>query len=163
MGGRVQDYTLIAMSMNPKKPRTPCLVCEKEPFRPSYKYCSNACQWEYMYRSFIKDWKSGKRSGLQTIGVVTPRVKRYLREAQGNKCCLCGWAVKHPVTGVIPLVADHIDGNWRNNTESNLRLLCPNCDALTPTHGNLNRGHGRPNRAVSKRAVEARMLAQKEK
>jgi hypothetical protein len=163
MGGRVQDYTLIAMSMNPKKPRTPCLVCGKEPYRTTYKYCSNTCQKEYEYRQYIHDWKSGKRSGLQSIGTVTGPVKRHLRQTQGDACCMCGWAVKHPVTGVIPLVADHIDGNWKNNALSNLRLLCPNCDALTPTHGNLNRGHGRPNRAISKRAREARTLAQKEK
>jgi hypothetical protein len=56
------------------------------------------------------------------------------------------------------LVADHIDGNWRNNTEENLRLLCPNCDSLTHTFSALNKGNGREHRAVSKRALEARML-----
>jgi hypothetical protein len=86
-------------------------------------------------------------------------VKRYLREKYFNSCSICGWSQIHPVTGEAPLVADHIDGNWRNNAEENLRLLCPNCDALTPTFSALNKGKGRPNRAVSKRAIEAKELS----
>lgn len=31
----------------------------------------------------------------------------------------------------IPLELDHIDGNHLNNNLDNLRLLCPNCHALT--------------------------------
>jgi 5-methylcytosine-specific restriction endonuclease McrA len=34
----------------------------------------------------------------------------------------------------IPLELDHIDGDRRNNRDENLRLLCPNCHALTPTY-----------------------------
>ena len=96
--------------------------------------------------------------GLQNMGIVSTSIKIYLREKFGNKCCLCGWAQVNPKTGQIPLVADHIDGNWRNNVESNLRLICPNCDALTPTYSGLNRGRGRGNRILSKRAKEARLF-----
>ena len=59
-------------------------------------------------------------------------------------------------TGLVPLVADHIDGNWRNNVENNLRLLCPNCDSLTPTYAGSNRGNGRKARILSNRAKEGR-------
>lgn len=38
----------------------------------------------------------------------------------------------------IPLELDHIDGNTKNNLISNLRLLCPNCHALTPTYRGKN-------------------------
>lgn len=68
---------------------------------------------------------------------------------------LCGWSHTNLKTGVVPLVADHVDGNWRNNSEGNLWLLCPNCDSLTPTYAALNRGNGRKNRVVSQRAKEA--------
>ncbi len=143
---------------NPKKPRTSCLFCGKEPARPCYKYCSNLCQITYQRNSYIKKWQDGKIIGLQNTGVVSDRVKKYLRDKFGNKCCLCGWAEVNPVTKIIPLVADHIDGNWRNNAEENLRLICPNCDSLTPTYSALNKGNGRGNRAISKRIIEARLF-----
>ncbi len=144
--------------VNPKRPRTPCLNCGKEPYGHTYKYCSNTCQLEYQRQIYVKRWKAGKESGLSTTGLVSRSVKRYLRQKFGNKCCLCGWAKTNRKTGVVPLVADHIDGNWRNNTEQNLRLICPNCDALNPTYAGLNRGNGRKNRPASNRAIEAGAL-----
>ncbi len=40
---------------------------------------------------------------------------------------------------LIPLELDHINGNNKNNRPNNLRLLCPNCHALTPTYRNKKR------------------------
>ncbi|TSC68521.1 MAG: HNH endonuclease [Parcubacteria group bacterium Gr01-1014_56] len=145
----------------PRKLRSACLACGGEPARPSYKYCSNTCQHEYQYTLYLSKWKSGKVNGLQGIGVVSVHIKRYLREKFGNRCFLCRWSKINLKTGKVPLVADHIDGNWRNNTEKNLRLVCPNCDSLSPTYAGSNRGNGRKNRVVSNRAKEGRMLAQK--
>jgi hypothetical protein len=143
----------------PKKPRKKCLSCSKETPRAGYKYCSNACQQEYQYGVHIEKWKSGEEKGLNTIGLVSPYIKRYLRRKFGDKCCLCGWSKVNATTGKIPLVADHVDSNWKNNTEENLRLICTNCDSLSPTFAALNKGNGRTNRARSKRAQESRLLA----
>jgi len=142
----------------PRKPRKSCLRCGKETHRATYTYCSNACQLEYQRQEYIKKWQAGEVGGLQTIGTVSVHIKKYLRRKYGNKCCLCGWSKINTKTGQVPLVADHKDGNWRNNAESNLRLLCPNCDALTPTYAGLNRGNGRKNRVLSKRVEEGRFL-----
>ena len=143
---------------NPKKPRNPCLNCGKEPYGHTYKYCSNVCQHEYQYNAYIKEWRSGKDNGLRANGLVSRFIKKYLRRKFENKCSMCGWSRVNSKTGVIPLVADHIDGNWRNNAEENLRLICPNCDSLSPTYAGLNRGNGRKDRPVSKRATSARLV-----
>ena len=143
----------------PKKPRANCASCGTETPYPGYKYCSNKCQQEYQYRLSIEQWKARKISGLNCIGLVSSHVKKFLRRKFGNKCCLCGWSRVNIKTGLVPLVADHIDGNWRNNTEENLRLVCPNCDALNPTFAALNKGNGRKNRAPSKRAQEGHLLS----
>ena len=143
---------------NPKKPRPKCPICTKEPARSFYKYCSNVCQLEYQHRAYIEKWKNGEKKGLNTIGLVSPHIKRYLRRKFEDKCCLCGWSKINTSTGKIPLVADHIDGNWQNNIEENLRLICPNCDSLSSTFAALNKGNGRANRAQSKRAQKGRLL-----
>lgn len=142
-----------------RRPAGLCINCGDETARPSYKYCSNICQAKYRYSDYIKKWKEGKNSGFQSsLGIVSRHVKNYLREKFGNKCCLCGWAEINPKTSVVPLVADHIDGNWQNNKEENLRLICPNCDSLSSTYGALNKGRGRKQRAISKRILESKSL-----
>lgn len=95
------------------------------------------------YITYIKSWQAGEISGARGEGAVSYHIRRYLFEIYENKCSECSWSIIHPVTGKIPLEIDHIDGNWKNNKEDNLRLLCPSCHALTPTYRSLNNGKGR--------------------
>jgi len=142
----------------PKKIRGKCPVCGGEPARSYYKFCSSGCCAEFQYQCYIKDWISGKVSGLQGMGIVSNYIKRYLRRKYNDRCCLCGWSEVNSKTGKVPLVADHIDGNWRNNVECNLRLICPNCDSLSPTYAGSNRGNGRKGRVLSNRAKEGKLF-----
>jgi hypothetical protein len=52
-----------------------------------------------------------------------------------HECGLSSWR-GHPLT----LRLDHIDGNPRNYSLLNLRLLCPNCDSQQPTYCHKNVG-----------------------
>lgn len=56
-------------------------------------------------------------------------VTEGLREHRCATCSGIEW-----LGGPIPLEIDHIDGDRENNTLANIRLLCPNCHALTPTY-----------------------------
>ncbi|HVK87220.1 MAG TPA: HNH endonuclease [Kofleriaceae bacterium] len=53
-------------------------------------------------------------------------------------CELCGWA-QRASDGRIPVELDHINGDHDDNRLENLRILCPNCHALQPTHRGLNK------------------------
>ena len=48
------------------------------------------------------------------------------------RCGICG--ITRWLDGEVPLQLDHKDGNKDNNNLRNLRLLCPNCHALTPQY-----------------------------
>ena len=53
------------------------------------------------------------------------------------KCELCGWA-QESKDGRIPVELDHINGDHYDNQLENLRILCPNCHGLQPTHQGKN-------------------------
>ncbi len=57
---------------------------------------------------------------------------------KNKKCEECGWA-KTAEDGRIPVELDHINGDRHDNRIENLRVLCPNCHSLKPTHRGLNR------------------------
>jgi 5-methylcytosine-specific restriction endonuclease McrA len=89
--------------------------------------------------------KSAEKYSLEEVFIkdspVTQKVLRGYVERHNiieYKCQKCGcdgnWQ-----NGIISLEIDHIDGNNTNNEISNLRYLCPNCHALTPTYRGKNK------------------------
>ena len=141
-----KKYCSVSCSNKSRKKVRFCAVCSIELSHRHIKFCSNTCQQEEQYQRLIREWKDGTYSGLSKQGTVTNSIKRYLREKYNNKCCKCGWSEVNVHTGKVPLVADHIDGDHKNNTEKNLRLVCWNCDSLGPTFGGSNKGNGRSQR-----------------
>ncbi|BFO21893.1 hypothetical protein SHKM778_82810 [Streptomyces sp. KM77-8] len=63
----------------------------------------------------------------------TTLLRRALRDAGvPEECARCGVAPEwlgRPMT----LEIDHVNGDWRDDRQENLRLLCPNCHASTDT------------------------------
>lgn len=92
--------------------------------------------------------------GITRIGMVYPKkltieeffvhgdFKRATKNRlfqEGLKEKKCEWCELTEWRGQpISLELDHIDGDKTNNTLSNLRILCPNCHAQTPTYRGRN-------------------------
>lgn len=125
-----------------------CISCNIKLTGSGKKYCTINCQNDFKFKNNIIKWKNGELSGMHAGEALNVWVKKYLVDKAENKCSECGWCKINPTTGKIPLQVDHIDGNYKNNKEDNLRVLCPSCHSLTPTYGGLNMGRGREKRRL---------------
>lgn len=79
------------------------------------------------------DWNSIPFDQLGT----GKRRERLFKESN-YACSQCGFN-KTRDCGRTILEIDHIDGDHTNNSYDNLRVLCPNCHALTPNFRNWGR------------------------
>ena len=124
-----------------------CLNCGKDITSAKntfHKYCSNQCQHQYQYNQWIEKYKQDNSIAESSKwGQIPQFLRHYIFDKFENKCCKCGWSEINSFTNTIPLEIDHIDGNYKNNSENNLQLLCPNCHSLTSTYRGANRGNGR--------------------
>jgi 5-methylcytosine-specific restriction endonuclease McrA len=123
-----------------------CLTCGKEfSYKPSQKtgkYCSNKCQQEFQKNKIVEEWKSDSSTGVKAGYRLKSAIRDYIFSKYNHQCSSCGWNKVNESTGKSPLEIDHIDGDCSNNSEENLRLLCPNCHSLTPNYKALNKGNG---------------------
>ena len=74
--------------------------------------------------SDFQSYKLKKR--LFSAGLKKPKCEKCKKKKKAND-------------GRIPLELDHVNGDRHDNRIENLRILCPNCHSLEPTHRGLNR------------------------
>lgn len=132
-----------------------CTVCGNKNNNRYAQRCSLTCVAVQRRERYINQWLAGEI--VHTSEYLSPIIRGYLRGLRGSAACWqCGWDAINPLTGSIPTEIDHIDGDSRNNTLSNLRLICPNCHSLTTTYRNLNAGNGRETRKQRQSYIDAR-------
>lgn len=122
-----------------------CLECNTLLKSHQNKFCSISCTKIYNRR--IIDTEN-KRKMLCGEKVDVRVLRKYIRTIKKLECSMCGgveWFGRP-----MPLTMDHIDGNPTNDLLENLRLICPNCDRLTPTFGSKNMGRGRQSRGMKR-------------
>jgi hypothetical protein len=120
-----------------------CCICNVK--TTGSKYCT-IHRKNLQYENYIAKWQQGEISGNTKSGGISNHIRRFLHEKYRAQCSQCGWSKKHPITKKIPLQVNHINGDSTDSKEINLELICPNCHALTPTYGILNKGNGRKSR-----------------
>ena len=82
----------------------------------------------------LEDYLNNKAS-IQSAKLKKKLWKAGLKEKRCELCNITEW-LGQPA----PLQLDHIDGNRNNNNLLNLRILCPNCHALTDNYCGKNIG-----------------------
>lgn len=101
------------------------------------------CNIQISTENRIKSWIDGEWDGSAGPTGLSKTIRRYLLEQANYQCQQCGFDTPHPVDGSTILEIDHINGDGTDHRPENLRVLCPNCHALTPTYRARNTGKGR--------------------
>lgn len=127
------------VSLSRPKTVKQCAYCRGIKTGPAGLFCSVTCHHAYLFDEWYAKFISG-----ESVDRTSRVLRKLVLRRDGYVCACCRnteWKGQE-----IPLELEHIDGDSGNNLCSNLKMLCPNCHALTPTYKNKNKGRGRHSR-----------------
>jgi len=118
-----------------------CEYCGKNFIgRSDRKYCCIECANAAKNENRVNKWKNGDYVLGGDRG-LPEAIRNYLFDKTNYKCEECGFEGYNKKTGKTILQIHHIDGDSSNNKEENLKVLCPNCHAMTENFMALNKGN----------------------
>jgi len=118
-----------------------CCFCKSPIKKNAVKYCSLRCQADHRWARLEEQVRINNGFASTDSYGRANTIRKYLLRTRGHKCSACG--LEKWKDQPIPLTMDHIDGDSSNNSLPNLRLICCNCDALSPTYKGRNKGKGK--------------------
>ena len=121
-------------------PKRFCVVCGKPLKKSQYVVCSYECSAKRVREKTINEWLKTGKSGKEFDGALPISIREFLFQKVEYKCEECGFSGFNKKTGKTILQIHHVDGNCHNNSIKNIRVLCPNCHAMTENYMNLNKG-----------------------
>lgn len=115
-----------------------CPVCGK----PAVNiFCSRGCSHQNRRLETAQRIESGSYSIAST---TLETLRRYLFRVRGRRCEIC--SLTEWQNRPIPVEVDHINGNCRDHSITNLRLVCGNCAMQLPTYKSKNKGNSKRGR-----------------
>ena len=128
--------------------KVPCKICGKL-IQPIYSrtefnhsgLCKD-CYKTQIDNDKLKHWLETGDAGTKPTSTIRGVIRKYIYQKQNQCCAICG--IKNEWNGKeLKFILDHIDGDASNNEESNLRLICPNCDSQLDTYKSKNKNSAR--------------------
>lgn len=124
-----------------------CLTCQKSLYSDNITGYCRPCLKIFNDNKKITKWKETGDTGVGTATTLRNSIRSYILESQNFRCSICNignnWNGEE-----LKFILDHIDGDASNNWESNLRLVCPNCDSQLDTFKSKNKNSARAHRRV---------------
>ena len=118
-----------------------CQYCGKifKSRNPNRKFCSNECSAKYRAKTFLNKWLSDSIA-INPNQVLPKSIREFLFDRSKYKCEECGFEGYNKTTNNTILQIHHINGDSSDNSLGNLKVLCPNCHAMTENYMALNKG-----------------------
>ena len=104
---------------------------------PEQEYLNNLFNYDEVSGKLF--WKISKARCVKIGDVVGSYNRGYLRVRIDGGQFYVHRLIWKMIHGTEPEELDHINGNPRDNRLKNLRVLCPNCHSLKPSHRGRNK------------------------